>query len=258
MIGKRIKISGIKSLVIFLSIVNIIFVLSSCAGPDDSISAILDLEKKSPDSDEKESAEMPDKNISEEIELPPPELKSNVSLEETLSRRRSVRSFSSKELNLEQISQLLWAAQGITRESTGYRTSPSAGALYPLEIFMLTGNGLFQYVPTGHKIIKLGLEDLRPELLSGVLFQKFITEAPVIIIITAVYERTKVKYGDRGIRYVHLEAGHACQNILLQATSLGLGAVPVGAFSDSYLQKLLNIPGDYIPLYVIPVGYTDD
>ena len=246
----------IRVLVIFLSLAVIITVLVSCAGVNENISGAFDSEK-SPDINEEESEEPVDMLEGEEIVLPSPELKSNISLEEALSKRRSVRNFSSKELSLDQISQILWAAQGITQKSSGYRTAPSAGALYPLEIFLLKSDGLFHYVPDGHKIIKLSSDDLRPELLSGVLFQKFVTEAPVSIVITAVYERTTVKYGERGIRYAHLEAGHACQNILLQATSLGLGAVPVGAFDDSYLQDVMNIPENYIPLYIIPIGYPE-
>ena len=87
------------------------------------------------------------------------------------------------------------------------------------------------------------------------LSQKSVSEAPVDIVITAIYERTTVKYGNRGIRYVHMEAGHACQNILIEAAALELGAVPIGAFSDTEVQKVLGLPKDYIPLYVVPVGY---
>ena len=191
----------------------------------------------------------------EEVILPKPWLKSNISLEEALNNRRSVRQFKPVDLKLEDISQILWAAQGITEISTGFRTAPSAGALYPLELFIVKSDGLFQYVPEGHKLKKLNSSDLRSELMEASLSQKSVSEAPVDIVITAIYERTTVKYGNRGIRYVHMEAGHACQNILIEAAALELGAVPIGAFSDTEVQKVLGLPKDYIPLYVVPVGY---
>ena len=193
----------------------------------------------------------------EEIILPEPDLDGDFSLEEALGKRRSVRNFSGHELEQEQISQLLWAAQGITQESTGYRTTPSAGALYPLEIFLVKSDGVYHYLPEGHKLAKLLNEDLRNKLAEGSLFQGFIAAAPASIVIAAVYGRTTSKYGDRGIRYVHMEAGHCCQNILLQAVTLGLIAVPVGAFDDDYIQNLLVLPPDYEVLYVIPVGYPE-
>lgn len=191
----------------------------------------------------------------EETMLPEPELSGNLSLEEALASRRSIRSFSDQELEMEKISQLLWAAQGITQVSTGYRTAPSAGALYPLELFLVKQDGVYNYRPEGHKLIKTISEDVRIKLAEGSLFQGFIASAPASIIVTAVYERTTSKYGERGIRYVHIEAGHCCQNILLQAVTLDLGAVPVGAFDDDYIRNLLELPSDHKVLYIIPVGY---
>jgi SagB-type dehydrogenase family enzyme len=191
----------------------------------------------------------------EEIMLSEPYVSGNISLEEALAKRRSVRSFSDRELEMEKISQLLWAAQGITQGPTGYRTAPSAGALYPLELFLVKSDGVYNYRPEGHKMIKLIPEDVRIKLAEGSLFQGFIASAPASIVITAVYERTTGKYGERGIRYVHIEAGHCCQNILLQAVTLDLGAVPVGAFDDEYIRNLLQLPSDHKVLYVIPVGY---
>jgi len=251
------KVIKILIAILFL---NFIFIpLISCVKIDSNNSSVfIKPEEDLIENYGKESSEITAEMNKEELILPLPQIESDVSLEEALRKRRSIRSFSAKELSLDQISQILWAAQGITQESTGYRTSPSAGALYPLEVFLLKSDGLFHYIPDGHKIIKLSSDDLRPKLLVGVLFQKFITEAPLSIIITAVYERTTAKYGDRGVRYVHMEAGHCCQNILLQTTALGLGAVPVGAFDDTYIQNLLNIPADYMPLYVIPIGYPKE
>lgn len=240
-------------LFILLDIVLIIstcILISSC-NKIDKVATITKIKEQEKQIDEQ------NKNIEEgeEIMLPEPRQKSNISLEEALNNRRSKRQFQARDLKLEDISQILWAAQGITEMSTGFRTAPSAGALYPLELFVVKSDGLFNYIPKGHKLKKLSSSDLRSELMKASLFQKSISEAPVDIVIMAIYERTTLKYGNRGIRYVHMEAGHACQNILLEATALGLGAVPIGAFSDTDVQKVLNLPEDYIPLYVIPVGY---
>ena len=191
----------------------------------------------------------------EEIILPDPKMKGEISLEEAFSSRRSDRHFQQKDLELEHISQILWAAQGITESSRGFRTAPSAGALYTLELFVVKSDGLFHYIPADHKLEKLSPSDFRSDLMKASLFQESISEAPAVIVIAAVFERTTVKYGERGVRYVYMEAGHACQNILLEATALGLGAVPIGAFSDNEVQKALSLQLNCIPLYVIPVGY---
>jgi SagB-type dehydrogenase family enzyme len=190
----------------------------------------------------------------EEMALPEPRLKGEMSLEETLAQRRSVRSFTEEELTLEEISQLLWAAQGITA-LWGGRTAPSAGALYPLEVYVATPNGLYHYVPQEHKVIVVSQEDLRLKIWEVALEQDAIREAPAVFVITAVYERTAQKYGGRAERYVKLEAGHACQNILLQAVAMDLGAVPIGAFYDDQIQATLSLPPDHEPLYLIPVGH---
>jgi SagB-type dehydrogenase family enzyme len=190
----------------------------------------------------------------EEMALPEPKLKGEMSLEETLAQRRSVRSFTEEELTLEETAQLLWAAQGITA-LWGGRTAPSAGALYPLEIYVATPNGLYHYAPQEHKVIIVSQEDLRLKIWEVALEQEAIREAAAVFVITAVYERTAKKYGDRAERYVKLEAGHACQNILLQAVALDLGAVPIGAFYDDQVQAVLSLPPDHEPLYLIPVGH---
>jgi SagB-type dehydrogenase family enzyme len=189
-----------------------------------------------------------------EMALSEPMLQGALSLEETLARRRSVRSFTEEELTLEEISQLLWAAQGLTA-AWGGRTAPSAGALYPLEVYVATADGLYHYVPQGHKVIIESQDDLRLKIWEVALEQDAIREAPAVFVITAVYERTATKYGDRAERYVKLEAGHACQNILLQAVALDLGAVPIGAFYDDQIQAALSLPPDHEPLYLIPVGH---
>ncbi|ODA44318.1 hypothetical protein THER_0942 [Thermodesulfovibrio sp. N1] len=193
------------------------------------------------------------------IDLPNPRYKGNITLEETLKERRSVREFSNQPLTLEEISQLLWATQGIKDES-GKRTVPSAGALYPLEIYLLSGNvknlpaGIYKYNPFKHHIMKIKEGDKREELSNVALGQPWVKNASVNFIIVAVYERTTRKYGDRGIRYVHIEVGHAAQNLLLQATALRLGAVPVGAFNDNEVKKVIGLRDNEQPLYIIPVG----
>jgi SagB-type dehydrogenase family enzyme len=190
----------------------------------------------------------------EEIALPAPRLKGEMSLEETLAARRSVREFTEEELTMEEISQLLWAAQGITA-AWGGRTAPSAGALYPLEVYVATVDGLYHYVPQGHKAVVESKADLRSKLWQAGLNQNAIREAPAVFVITAVYARTAKKYGERAERYVRLESGHAAQNLLLQAVALGLGGVPIGAFYDGQVQSTLSLPSDHEPLYLIPIGH---
>lgn len=193
-----------------------------------------------------------------EIILPQPITKGKVSLEEAIFKRRSQMEFQRKDLSLEQIGQLLWAAQGITAKRGGFnfRAAPSAGALYPLELYALTKDGLYHYIPEGHKLENLLDKDLRGDLADAALGQGSVASSALDIVICAVYERVTSKYGQRGVRYVHIEAGHAAQNIHLQAVALGLGSVPIGAFSDEGVQKTLGLPKDHEPLYIIPVGYT--
>jgi len=188
-------------------------------------------------------------------ELPAPVLKSEISLEETISKRRSKRSYSDKDLTLQQVSQILWACQGITNDR-GYRAVPSAGALYPLEIYAVKRDGLYHYEPKGHRLNLLEDKDLRGALKNAAWGQSFIGQVPMNIVICAVYSRITSRYGDRGIKYTDMEAGHAGQNIALQAVGLGLGTVMVGAFETEKVSELLNLPKDQEPLYIIPVGYT--
>lgn len=189
-----------------------------------------------------------------EIPLPTPGQRGGVSLEEALTKRRSIRAFTEEGLTWAEISQLLWAGQGIT-DPQGFRTAPSAGALYPLELYAATGEGVYHYLPQGHRLAMLSPEDMRLWLWEAGLEQDALREAPAIIVITAIYARTEGKYGPRAERYVRLEAGHAAQNILLQATALDLGAVPIGAFYDQKVQEVLALPSDHEPLYLIPVGH---
>ncbi|MDP2362791.1 MAG: SagB/ThcOx family dehydrogenase [Ignavibacteria bacterium] len=196
---------------------------------------------------------------SEKIDLPSPDYSSTTSVEESLLKRRSVRGFKDLPLNLKEVSQLLWAAQGITHQGE-FRTAPSAGSLYPLEIYIVVNNvitvskGVYKYYPNKNQLVKIKEKDIRKELSAAALGQRWIEEASVILVFSAVYERTTKKYGERGIRYVHMEVGHAAQNVYLQAVSLNLGTTVVGAFNDEDVKKILNISNEELPLYLIVVG----
>jgi SagB-type dehydrogenase family enzyme len=187
------------------------------------------------------------------IRLPRPDTGGTVSVEEALHRRRSHRSFQSRALTLKQLSQLLWAATA----------APSAGATYPLDIFVVAGArtvenfdaGVYQYL--GEQSLGLHAEgDKRAALARAALGQEFVERAPVDLVIVATYERTTGRYGRRGQRYVNIEVGHVGQNIYLQAEALGLGTVAVGAFEDSAVSRVLELPSATVPLYIMPVGYV--
>lgn len=194
------------------------------------------------------------------IDLPEPHKDSEHSVEAALAERRSHRDFKKEPLSLAEIGQLLWAAQGIT-SGGGKRTAPSAGALYPLEIFVVAGEeveglvpGVYQYRPHNHKLRREKSGDLRRDLAAQAVQQMWIADAPAVIVIAAVFQRTTSKYGDRGERYVYMEVGYASQNIYLQAETLGLGACAVGAFQDGGVQRLLELRNNEHPLLLMPVG----
>jgi SagB-type dehydrogenase family enzyme len=204
------------------------------------------------------------------IKLPSPQLKSKVSLEETILRRRSVRRYRREPLDLPQLSQILWSAQGITG-TRGFRAAPSAGATYPLEIFVVVGKqgviageakqapeelqaGIYHYEAASHSLILHKPADLRPDLARATLDQEFIIDAPVDIVICALYHRTSYRYGRRGERYVHIEVGHVGENIHLQVVALGLATVEVGAFHDEEVRTVLSVDEQIKPLYIMPVG----
>lgn len=194
----------------------------------------------------------------QEGRLPPPRDRGTMSLEETLDRRRSVREFRRDPLAAAELGQLCWAAQGVTAPE-GYRTAPSAGALYPLELYVVTGEGVLHYEPARHRTTLHRSGDVRPALSAAALGQEAVSEAPAVFVVAAVYQRTAAKYGEgRARRYAQLEAGHAAQNLLLQAVALGLGGVPIGAFDDRRVQQVLGLPPDQEPLYLLPVGRTRD
>ncbi len=189
------------------------------------------------------------------IILPEPQLKSNVSIEEAILHRRSRRNYSKTHINLSQLSQILWAAQGMTGQIGNYklRAAPSAGALYPIELYVVLPKGVYHYLPEKHGLEKIKDGDLRPDLAKAALDQRWIKEASCDIIIAAVYKRTMAKYGQRGIRYAILEAGNVSENIYLQAESLGLGTVGIGAFTDEKVREVLGVPEDRQPLYIMPL-----
>ena len=196
---------------------------------------------------------------SDNIALPKPVLTGSASLEQLLAQRRSIRDYQDTKLELAEIGQLLWAAQGIT-DSRGFRTAPSAGALYPLELYVVAGRveglaeGVYHYNPGHHQLVKTSDNDLQDALTQVALSQDCIKNASAVIVFTADYERTTRKYGNRGIRYVHIEVGHAAENLFLQAEALGLSTVDVGAFKDDEVAKVLQLPADLQPLLLMPVG----
>lgn len=195
----------------------------------------------------------------EQVTLPKLRYESTTSVEQALLKRRSIREFRDVPLALDDLGQLLWAAQGIT-DRVGLRTAPSAGALYPLEVYAVAGNvqglptGLYRYIPRGHALRRIGDGDKRPALGPAAYDQPSIAEAPAVLAFCAVYERVTGKYGERGLRYVHMEAGHAAQNVYLQALSLHLGTVVLGAFDDARVAETLALGQRERPLYLMPIG----
>ncbi|MEM1645834.1 MAG: SagB/ThcOx family dehydrogenase [Ignisphaera sp.] len=203
-----------------------------------------------------------------EVFLPYPRIRKEVlSVEEAIAYRRSIRNFKKEPISLDHLSQLLWALYGITDPKHGFLATPSAGATYPLEIYVVVGNntvkvsddqyidaGVYKYDNYAHKLILLVSGDLREELYRACLHQSWIREAAISIVISAVYERTTSYYGERGYRYVHFEVGHAGQNLYLMATALGLGTVAIGAFRDQDVKRILKLPPSVNPLYIMPIG----
>jgi SagB-type dehydrogenase family enzyme len=192
--------------------------------------------------------------MGEIIKLAKPKKTGSMSLEQAITVRRSRRHFLPKSLTPEQISQLVWAAQG-QEPGSRYRTTPSAGATYPLELFVVAEEGLSRYLPAKHSLETLIDEDIRAALASAAWGQEFIQAAPLTLAFAAEFPRTTNRYGKRGVRYVYMEAGHAAQNVHLQAEALGLGSVAVGAFDDAAVSKVLSLPRNLEPLYMVVVGY---
>lgn len=202
------------------------------------------------------------------IKLPEPSFNSDYSVEEALLNRRSVREFSDEALSLKEISQILWAAYGVTEELShpaflrgGKRTAPSAGALYPLDIYLVAGNvegleaGVYKYIADGHSLELHAAGDIREDLAMAALKQDFVKDAPATLFYSAIYSRTTQKYGDRGAeRYVCMDLGHSAQNVYLQCISLGLGTCAIGAFTDDMVSSVMMLTNKEVPLYLMPVG----
>jgi len=202
------------------------------------------------------------------IQLPSPDLKSNISIEEVLNERRSVRHYEDSPLSVEDISQLLWAAYGVTKsyESPaflrgGLKTAPSAGALYPLELYLIAWNndqlknGIYKYISEVHSLKLVMSGDKRDELSTAAWDQTWLKDAAGAIVYSAVFSRTSDKYGTRGEeRYVCMDLGHSAQNVYLQGVALGIGTCAIGAFNDNKLKELINMPEDETPLYIMPIG----
>uniref|UniRef100_A0A7C5UTF0 SagB/ThcOx family dehydrogenase n=1 Tax=Ignisphaera aggregans TaxID=334771 RepID=A0A7C5UTF0_9CREN len=202
------------------------------------------------------------------IYLPPPQKLSTMTVEEAILSRRSIREFKEDPIRLEHLSMILWAAYGITDPNRGFRASPSAGATYPLELYIVVGEGgvyisnntyldpgIYKYNPYVHGLTNIKKGDFRKELMKASLYQKWVENAPVSIVICAVYDRTTRYYGERGrTRYVPIDVGHVGQNIYLMATALGYGTVAIGAFKDSEVSKVIDVKTDETPLYIMPIG----
>jgi len=194
------------------------------------------------------------------VALPAPDITGDKFLEQLLQERRSVRDYKKSRLSLAHVGQLLWAAQGIT-DAKGFRTAPSAGALYPLELYIVVSNvdtlseGIYHYNPKSHqlKIIREG--EFSKVLARAAYGQSSVREAAAVFVFTAVYERTTLKYSKRGERYVHIEIGHAAENMFLQAQALDLGTVVIGAFYDDEMTDVLHLPSNVSPLLLMPVGH---
>lgn len=200
------------------------------------------------------------------IYLSMPKLKGEISLEEALSMRRSIREYIDKPIPLNVLAQILWAAQGINEVRHRFRTAPSAGATYPLEVYVVVKKdgvegleaGVYHYNVYLHALELVRLGDFSKELAKAALNQPWVEKAMVNLVIVADYERTTIRYGDRGYRYVHMEVGHVGQNVYLQACVLGLGTVVVGAFYDNEVKEILGLPVKYHPLYIMPLGYAKE
>lgn len=198
----------------------------------------------------------------EVVKLPPPAHQGKLSVEEALKKRRTVRSFAARGLSLAQISQLLWGTDGVS-DPRGYRTAPSAGATFPLEIYLVVGErgvtelapGLYRYRPESHTLELSQRGDFRAPVARAALHQTWMAEAPVMVLLAAEFRRCTARYGERGVMYTHMEVGSASQNLFLQAEALGLACGIVGAFQDRALSQLLKLPPEHAPLLLMPVGY---
>ena len=202
---------------------------------------------------------MAEEHAAPAIALPPPQSEGVMPVERALRERRSVRAFAPDSLSLVEVATLLWAAQGVTH-GEGQRAAPSAGALYPLEVYLVAGRvrglaaGIYRYLPADHALTQTSAEDARGALCEAAWSQDWMLTSAAILAVAAVYERTARQYGARAERYVHMEVGSVAENVYLQATALGLGTAFVGAFDDGQVKKVLSLPAEEEPLCLLPVG----
>jgi SagB-type dehydrogenase family enzyme len=192
----------------------------------------------------------------QEIQLPKPQTDGKMSVERAIATRRSVRQFAPGALTWAEIGQLAWAGQGITDAAGIKRAAPSAGALYPMELYIFTAEGVFHYLPKTHQATRVMTGDQRPALSAAALNQESIKQAPCVIVLAAVPERTRPKYKDRTPRYIAIEAGHIGENVLLEATALGLAGVPIGAFTDEKVGAVLGLKSGEEPIYILAIGHA--
>ena len=197
---------------------------------------------------------MKTKTILAELSLPEPQLTGGMPLHHVLLQRRSRREFLERPLTMEQVSQLCWSGQGRIGD-TEFRTAPSAGALYPIVLYVADNRGVFEYLPERHRLVQRLVSDVRSSLQRVSFGQEYVGSAPLCLAIAFDPGQLSAKYGRRSERYCWLEAGHVAQNILLQAASMNLGSVPVGAFHDGDLAAALQLPPRLRPAYLLPVGY---
>ena len=241
-----------------VAVLPLLLLVAGCGSPGEcTCDAACDVECET-SCEEDAPVEVPDEA---DVEEEPPPLDDVEALRRVIHARRSFRDFTDESITSEDVADLLWAAQGITLLERGFRASPSAGATYPLEVYVAADRvdgmdpGLYWYTPDMDRTVPTGLDGpLASTIASAALGQECIVRAAAIIVVAAVFDRTTARYSDRGIMYVHMEVGHAAENLLLMATARGLGAVPVGAFFEDTVAAVLDLPPDHVPLYLIPVG----
>ena len=189
------------------------------------------------------------------IQLTDPNLTGNLAFEAALAKRRSVRQFSSQALTRSQIGQLAWAGQGVTDRQRGLRTAPSAGAIYPIELFFATADGVYAYRPTEHSLLEISQQDIRGNLARTTAAPEPVTTAGCAIIVAGSSRKLASQFGKNSRTFLALEAGHVAQNIQLQAVCLGLGSVAIPGLDTAAVRKVCRMSRDSEPLYVICVGY---
>ncbi|MCU4173438.1 SagB/ThcOx family dehydrogenase [Carboxylicivirga sp. N1Y90] len=262
---KKLRFSELMNLLLISVIIILIFRI-----PSNQVEVIA--ESKASANTNTQASKKLEKLDDKTYQLPTPEFTSNISVEESMLNRRSQRDYRSQAITAQQLSQVLWSAYGITQAIEepeflrgGLKTAPSAGARYPLDIYVLIGNvdglkkGLYKFLPNGHKLLKLNSADLRHELCIASYDQLMIQEAPAVLLYSAIFERCTSKYGDRGReRYVCMDLGHSAENVYLQVQSLGLGTCAIGAFNDEEVSNIINLPTEEEPLYILPIGYYNE